>query len=160
MIGQLFPEQFDNTFRGHKAALWIFGFLLLLKITMGANSTFNGANVAANADGIPLARYSADAARTIVVEFSLLGIATLVLCLIGVLALARYRSMVPLLFALFLAEFLSRRVLLGLLPIPRVGSPPAVYVNLVLLMLMSAGFALSLMKPGGRARHSFPLATH
>jgi len=119
MIGQLFPEQFDNTFRGHKAALWIFGFLLLLKITMGANSTFNGANVAANADGIPLARYSADAARTIVVEFSLLGIANLALCLIGVLALARYRSMVPLLFALFLAEFLSRRETLACLPTAR-----------------------------------------
>jgi len=158
MIEKLFPEQFDNTFRGQKAGLWIFGLLLLMKITMGVNSTFNAATVATRADGIPLASYPAAAAGTIIAEFALLGVANLALCLVGVMALVRYRSMVPALFALLLVEFLARRVLLQLLPIARAGSPPGGYVNLVLFALMCAGLVLSLIAPGHRERNAVPLA--
>jgi hypothetical protein len=67
---------------------------------------------------------------------------------VGILALVRYRSMIPLIFALFLLEYLSRRLILLFSPIIRTGTPPGFYVNLVLLAVMLLGLALSLRSRG------------
>jgi hypothetical protein len=56
--------------------------------------------------------------------------------------------MIPLIFALFLLEYLSRRLILLFSPIIRTGTPPGFYVNLVLLAVMLLGLALSLRSRG------------
>ena len=55
MLERLFPRQADNGFEGHRAALWLLGLLIALKLAMSLNSIFNTESVAAGADGIPLA---------------------------------------------------------------------------------------------------------
>src|SRR2546428_11544933 len=97
-----------------------------------------------SADGIPLDTFTPAAARTVVSLFALLGLSNFVICLLCILALARYRSMIPFMFALLLLEYLSRRLILQFLPIVRTGTPPGIYVSLVLLALMIVGLALSL----------------
>ena len=82
--------------------------------------------------------------HTIVSLFALLGFTYLLLCIVCVTVLLRYRRAIPLMFALLLADYLSRRVILHFLPVGRVGAPPGVMVNLALFMLMIVGFALSL----------------
>lgn len=144
MFSRLLPERFDNAYRGHKAALWLFALLLLMKSAIGLNSMFNGYSVASSADGIPLETFSPGAAQTVVSMFALLGLSHFVFALIGLIALVRYRSMVPLMLALLLLEFLARRAALFLLPIPRTGTPPGFYVNVALAVLMTAGLALAL----------------
>jgi hypothetical protein len=148
MIDQLLPRHIDNTYRGSKLALWLFGFLLFMKVAMSVNSIFNGASVASSADGIPLDAYTPAAARTIVSLFALLGLSHFVICVLGILVLVRYRSMIPFMFALLLLEHLSRRLILHFSPIIRTGTPPGFYVNLVLLAVMLAGLALSLRTRG------------
>jgi len=64
--------------------------------------------------------------------------------LLSILALVRYRRMIPLLFALLLLEHVSRRVILHFIPIVKIGTPPGFYVNLILLAVITAGLALSL----------------
>ena len=96
------------------------------------------------ADGIPLDRYTTAGAQTLVSLFAILGFTQFLICLLGVLALARYRNLVPLMFTLLLLQYLGGRVILRLLPIVRVGTPPGFYVNLALLALMIVGLALSL----------------
>ena len=145
MLNQLLPERIDNSYRGHKVALWLFGLLLLMRTVMSVNSIFNAPDVLVSADGIPLQTYPAAAARTIVALFALLGASNLLFCVLGVLALIRYRSMVPLLFGLMLMYHLSARAILFALPIPRTRSPGLV-INLVLLGVMIVGFALSLWR--------------
>ena len=141
---QLLPQRIDHTYRGSKLALWLFGLILLMKIAMSLNSIFNGYTVATSADGIPLDTFTLTAARTFVALFALLGLSSFMICLLCILALTRYRSMVPLMFALLLLEQLSRRLILLFLPIFRIGTPPGFYVNLTLLALMIVGLALSL----------------
>ena len=58
------------------------------------------------------------------------------ICLLCILVLARYRNMVPFMFAFLLLEHLSRKLLLQFVPIVRNGTPPGFYVNLGLLTLM------------------------
>ena len=148
MFDQLLPQTIDNTYRGHRLALWLFGLLLFMKLAVSLNSIFNGYSVASSADGIPLDTYPPAAARTIVALFALFGLAHFMICLLGILVLVRYRSMIPFMFALLLVEHLSRRLILLLIPIVRVGTPPAFAVNLVLAALMIAGLALSLWRRG------------
>ena len=144
----LFPRRADNDYRGYKAALWIFGLILLLRVVMSVNSIFNGHLVASSADGIPLDSYTPAGSRAVVALFATLGLSQLALCFIGILVLIRYRSLIPFLFTLFLLEHLGRRLISHFLPVARVGQPPAIVVNLILLSLMVVGLALSLLNPG------------
>jgi len=144
MLNQLLPQRIDNRYRGHKLALWLFALAVFMRVAMSLNSIFNGYSVATSADGVPLDTFPSAAAQTIVSLLALLGLAHFVICLLCGLALVRYRSMVPLMFALLLLQHLGGRLILQFLPIVRVGTPPAPYVNLALLALMLIGLALSL----------------
>src|SRR5438874_12662174 len=100
MFEQLLPARIDNTYRGASVALWLFGVVLLLKLIMSVNSIFNGYSVATTADGVPLQSFPPAAVQVVVYMFAAWGLAHFVISLLGVLALIRYRAMVPLLFTL------------------------------------------------------------
>ena len=144
MFKQLFPQRVDNTYRGYKLALWFFALVVLMKVGMSLNSIFNGYFVASSADGIPLGTFTSAGAQTVVSLFAIWGLAQLVICLLCILVVVRYRSMIPFMFALLLLEHLSRKLILHFLPLAKTGTPPGSAVNLVLLALMIVGLALSL----------------
>jgi hypothetical protein len=146
MFELLLPKSFDNNYRGHKLALWLFGLFALLKSVIGVNSIINGRVVMTGADGIPLDTYPAAAAQSFVALWALLGLAHIIIGLLCVLALIRYRSMVPSLFTLLLLQHLGGRVILEYIPLVRVGAPPALAVNLIQLTLLVLGLALSLWR--------------
>ena len=125
MLQSLLPRRADNTFRGRKAALWLFGLLLLVRSIMGFNSMINTRSVASTADGIPFERFGPEAEATAVALFALNGFGRLTLAVLGLVVLLRYRALIPFMFAFFLVEQLSRSLLLRLIPIPRAGTPPA-----------------------------------
>ncbi|HLK09267.1 MAG TPA: hypothetical protein VKV30_15030 [Candidatus Angelobacter sp.] len=143
MFNQLFPQRIDNTYRGHKLALWFFGLIVLMKTAMSVNSIFLGHKIATSADGIPLDTFPSAAAGTILSMFAIWGLAHLMICLLCVLVLFRYRAMVPLMFTFLLLEHLGRKLVLHFLSIARSGAAPGSYVNLLLLAAMIAGLALS-----------------
>jgi len=151
MFDQLLPRHIDNTYRGSKLALWMFGLVVLMRVGMSLVSIFNGYQTASTADAIPIDTFTPAGAQAVVSLFALLGLGQLMLCLLGILALVRYRAMVPLMFLLLLLEFLGRRLTLLFLPVVRTGTPPGLFVNLVLLALMIAGLALSLRRREGVA---------
>ena len=144
MLRPLLPASADRAYHGHRLALWLFAVAVLMAAAMSLVSIFNGYTAASSADGIPLDTYGPAAARTVVTLFALLGLSHLTLCLLCLLVLARYRSLIPLLFALLLLEHLGRKLVVALLPIARTGTPPGSIVNLALLSVMVAGLALSL----------------
>jgi hypothetical protein len=144
MLNQLLPQRVDNTYRGHKLALWLFGLLVLMKTAMSVNSIFLGHKVATSADGIPLDTFPPAAAQTVLALFAIWGFAYVMICLLCILVLVRYRALVPFMFLLLLVEFLGRKLVLHFIPVARTGTPPGSYVNLALLAVMIVGLALSL----------------
>ena len=150
MWNRLLPRQVDNSYLGHKLGLWLFALVVLVKVIMSVNSIFNGYSVASSADGIPLDTFTPAGAQTVVSLFGLTAFSRLMICLLCILVLVRYRAMVPVMFAFLLLEHLGRRLVLEFLPIPRTGSPPGSAINLVLLALMVVGLALSLWSPDRR----------
>jgi hypothetical protein len=145
-LNPLLPPRADNSYRGHKIALALFALLLLVKTAISLGSIFNGYTAATSADGIPLDTYTPAGARTVLSLFALLGLSNLVICFIGTVVLVRYRSLIPFMFALFLVQQLSRKLIFEFLPIARTGTPPGSAINLVILGVMIVGLALSLWR--------------
>lgn len=146
VLDRLFPRQFDNGYRGHKAALWLLGLLVALKLMVSLNSLFNTASVAAGADGFPLESYGGDGAKAVLMLFALDAVGPLMLALIGLAALVRYRSMVPFVYLLAVLEQSGRRIVIESFAVERSGQPGAVsYVIVAVLALLVLGMVLSLV---------------
>ena len=156
MLDLLLPERIDNSHGGHKLALWLFGLVVFMKTSIGLGTIFNGYSAAIHADGVPLDTFAPAAAQAVVSCFAIWGLAQVMLGLICILALVRYRAMVPLLFLLLLLEHLGRKLILFVLPIPRAGHPPGLYINLVILGLMLIGLVLSLWNQNAGKKSTVP----
>src|SRR5689334_21985929 len=98
MLERIFPRQFDNNYRGLWLAVWLLVPLMLVKAVQGANSMIMTRMVLSGADGIPVDQYAADAAGAVVALFALLGMYVMVVPVLGVIALIRYRAMIPLIY--------------------------------------------------------------
>jgi hypothetical protein len=154
LLDRLFPRQVDNRFDGHRAALWLLGLLVALKLIVSLNSIFNTALVAQGADGIPLDSFGPAAARQVLVLFALLALGQLMLALIALAALIRWRALVPFLYLVSLAEQLGRRLLVQAQPGARPETTAiAFYMTWGILALLALGLALSLIPARGERRH-------
>ena len=146
LVERLFPSQFDNRYDGWRTALWLLGLLLFLRLAMSINSIFNTEEVAAGADKFPLASYGADGARAVLMLFALHSLAELMLALVGVLALVRYRAMVPFVFLLLSGEHVARRLVVQSYAIERSAPTTAAYlINYGMIAFLLGGLLLSLI---------------
>ena len=152
MLSRIFPRQFDNNYRGHWLAPWLLGGVMAVKAIQGVQSIINARDVLTTADGIALDRFNPASVEVVVALFALLGLYLLVLPLLSIVVLLRYRTMVPFLYLLVLLVNLASRVLALVNPIARPdGHPIGYYVNLAILAVTLLGFVLSLLgKPGAR----------
>jgi hypothetical protein len=144
MFDKLLPQSFDNTYRGYRAALWLFGLVVGVKIAQSLSVIFNGYGTARDADGIPIGTYTPDAAQQMVALFAQGSLWRLTFGLLGVVVLVRYRSAVPLMLALLLLNYLASQLILQFVPLTRAGTPPGPYVNFGLFALTIVGLILSL----------------
>src|SRR6185295_533993 len=153
MLNRLFPNQFDNNYRGHWLAPWLLGIVMAAKAMQGVQSIINTRDVLTTADGIALDRFNSASVEVVIALFALLGLYLLVLPLQSIVVLLRYRTMVPLMYLLLLLVNLASRVLALVNPIARpAGHPIGYYVNLAILVVTLLGFVLSLLgKPEASA---------
>jgi hypothetical protein len=157
VLNRLFPRQADNRPDGHRAALWLLGLFVTLKLVMSVNSILNTASVATGGDGLPLDGFSPAAARTVLMLFALMSLGQLTLAVIALAILIRFRAMVPFIYLVLLCEHLARRFIVHSYAVPRTETTPVGwYVNLGLLVLLTIGLLLSLVP--SRRRESRPLA--
>ena len=133
-----------TAYRGHVLAPWLLGLVVLVKIAQSLAVLFGRDFVVSNADGIPLDAYSPAGAQTVLSLSALLSVDRLLIGLLAVLVLVRYRGMVAAMLVLLLLHDLGKQLILQLFPIVRVGAPPGPTMNLVLLGLTIVGLALSL----------------
>ena len=150
MLNKFLPQRIDNAHSGHRLALWIFALVVSVKILQTLLAIFNGHLVIVFADGIPLDTYTPAIAQTVVAVWALSGLYRLIIYLLCVLVLVRYRSGIPFMFALLALEFLAAQLILHFIPLVRTGTPPATFVNRILFALMIVGLVLSLWNQGGR----------
>lgn len=116
MLGLLFPKTIDNTYRGQWLALFLFVPVLILKLMMGFNvAGFNPSvpvrDILQNVDGMPLDTYSAQAATDILFLANAWGLSLFIIGLVGLIALLRYRAMIPLAILIVTIEQVGRKAM-------------------------------------------------
>jgi len=122
-VNRIFPKQIDNHYRGHKFALWLFYPITFMNVAIALVGIFASDGGAQSADGIPLDTFGAGGAQAVVPVVAHLGLAKLLLGLLFVLALFRYRSMIPLMYVLIVVDYLGHKGILLLKPNVSVGTP-------------------------------------
>ena len=150
MLDKLFPQPIDNTYRGHKAALWLFGLAVGVVVLQSVVVIFGGHSILKDADGIPLEAYPADAAQTIVGIWAQRSLSRLIIASLCVLALIRYRSAVPFMFVVLLVSYLVGQLIFQFVPVIRTGAPMGPTVNLIMCAVSIVGLVLSLWGRDGR----------
>jgi len=157
MLGRLFPNQIDNDYRGWWLAIWLLVPVVLIKLAMGFNVAglnpwVSNRMVAERADGIPLDSFGVEAASTVMFMFASWGLMLLLINLLALLVLIRYRAMVPLIFLVLTLEQVGRKAIGTMSPIVREaavktdGISAAVLINWGFLIVLAAGLVLSLMQ--------------
>jgi hypothetical protein len=154
MWARLFPRVLDNDYRGHPLAIWLLVPVVLLKAVMGFNCAglnpfVDNRSIIEGVDGIPLSAFPPQAADAVGFMFSSWGLGLLLLSLVAVIGLLRYRSMIPMLYLLLGAEQVGRKFLSWAHPIERsVGGSditPGLVINWGLTAVLIVGFVLSLL---------------
>ena len=148
MLNRIFPERIDNDYRGHKFALWLLFPLTFLKVAISLVAIFTADGGAQSADGIPLDTFVSGGAEVVITLFALWGLSQLVLGLFYVVALFRYRAMIPLVYIMILVELLGKKGILWVKPIVTTGTTSAISISLVLIVLSIIDLTLSLRGEG------------
>lgn len=145
MLETLFPRSASNAYRGQGLALVLLGLLAALRLIIGLRSMFDPLAVAQGADGIPVSTFPPAAAHEVLSMTGMLGIHWVTVGALCVLVLWRYRNLVPLIFALQLAERGLRWLVVHANPgAPPNPNAPGDIVSWVILAMMVGGLALSL----------------
>jgi len=150
MLSRIFPTTFDNAYRGHWLAIWILAVVALLKAIQGGKSMITPVSTMVTADGIPLSTFNAAAQHETIVMFALLGMYLTVVPLIGLVALVRYRAMIPFAYLMLIAVQLGAGAI-NMIYEPSTGHPVGFWVNLGILAVTLLGFVLSLVPARGAA---------
>ena len=127
---------------------------------MAYNTTINTRYGAVNADGIPIDSYSPEAGIMVLNIFAKLGNMHFILIAVSLLALIRYRSMVPLIYLILIYEYLSRRLLSSIwldVPFFQFATSTAGVIVQSLFLAMVTGFVLSLWWRGAGPTASEPV---
>jgi hypothetical protein len=150
MLSRIFPKQIDNTYRGYRLAIWLLVPIVVVKMTMGFNMLLNARQLAQTADNLPLDSFGILPAAIIVMDFKTGGLERIVLATLALVALLRYRAMLPFVYLLLAFDAVGMMTLWLADPLPvarRSGAPSFGFmVNLFLAAGLLIGFALSLGK--------------
>lgn len=148
ILSRLIPSPASNVFPGQKVALYAFiplCLMLVVRSTIHLVAPDGGAQSIAT---IPLDQYSEGGAMNIVAIFSQWGLSQLLLALVFVLVLVRYRSLIPLFYFLFMLEQIGRATVGHFKPIETLAAAaPGENGNLPLLLVATLMFILSLIPP-------------
>ena len=150
MLARIFPAGFDNRYRGVRAGLWLFGLVTLQRFAISFTHVFSADGGAQTASRMPLDTYPAGAAQNIIALMSRMGLEQFLLACLMLLALVRYRTMIPLMFLVVVAQYLIVRGVAQLKPLVRVGPSGVGTMALIVASLALIGLVLSVSGRGYR----------
>ena len=142
----LFPKQATNAYEGSPIALWVFAAITVVTLVRSLIHVFAPDGGAASIATVPLDAFTVGGAVTVVHVCGLWGLSQLLMALVGVVVLWRYRNMVPLMYALLVVEYAGRLLLTRFKPIELAGTAPGAIANYVLVPLAIVMLVLALWR--------------
>jgi len=148
MLSRLLPPLANFTYTGSRVSLWLLGLVLFVKIGIALGAIFNGHYAASVADEIPIDSFTPQGTQAFLSVFASLGVAQLILGVLGVVLLLKYRPLVPMFLLVLLVEYLARKGVNAFMPIVRSGDAPGGAINWAIFGVMLLAFVLSLRQRG------------
>ena len=149
MLSRLLPPLANFTYTGSRVSLWLLGLVLFVKIGIALGAIFNGHYAASVADGIPIDSFTPQGTQAFLSVFASLGLSQLILGVLGVVLLLKYRPLVPMFLLVLLVEHLARKGVNAYMPIVRSGDAPGGAINWAIFGVMLLAFVLSLRQRRG-----------
>jgi MYXO-CTERM domain-containing protein len=144
MTGSLLPLPGDFKYRGSPIALWLLGAVLFMRLVTALGSIFNGHTAASVADGIPIDSFTPAGASTVVALFGAMGVMQALVSLAGAVVIWRYRALVPAFTLFLIIDFLARKAVTVVHPIPRTGGTAGMLVNWGMFAMLVVALLLAL----------------
>ena len=159
MLERLFPRSADNDYRGSALALWAFYPITAVTIVRSLIHVFRHDGGAQSIATIPLDAYTPEGASTVILIFALWGLSQLLVGFVYAVVLWRYRSLLPLMYLLFVVEWTGRLALGYWKPIETEQTAPGAVGNLIFPVVGVILLWLSLRTPATRAKPAEAPAT-
>ncbi len=126
----LFPKTIDNTYKGHKITKWLLYLYVFRQIGAAFTHMFTADGGAQSIASITLDAFSTEAAGSVISMFGYWGLEQLVIGLIIIAILARYKSLIPAAWLIYSIEFSGRFLLKFIMPgVPTTHTPPGVFLD-------------------------------
>lgn len=153
ILETLFPAKVANQLRGSQIPFYAFVLYAILSTARSCIHIFAPDGGAGSIAGLDLSVPGADG---IVFAFALWGSSQLLLALVQLLVVVRYRALVPLMWLLLALEILLRELVGRLKPVTFAHTPPGAIGNQLVLPLALAMLGWSLWSTARQAHQSVP----
>ena len=135
----LLPEVADNKFKGNRIAYWVLWIYVLKSFFAGFVHMFASDGGAQSIGSVKLDSFTQGGADSVVTMFGLWGMEQFVIGLIVLVILWRYKSLIPLAWAIYAIEYSGRALSHVFTPgLVTEHTPPGVMVDTVLVPLAIA----------------------
>ncbi len=146
MLKTLFPKVADNNYKGHKIAKWVLMIYVFKSFFSGSVHLFAPDGGAQSIASIALDQFTQGGSDTVITIFGMWGLEQLVIGIIAVVILLRYKSLIPMLWCVYAIEYTLRGIAHFFTPgVYSVSTPPGaladkLLIPLAILMLLIALF--------------------
>jgi hypothetical protein len=151
MLNRILPTVVDNRFRGHGLALWLFVPLAFMKVALGLAHIFRADGGAQSVSTMPLDTYPAGAAQNVIGLMARMGLEQLLLGVLFIVVLLRYRALIPLMYVVAVMHYLGHTVIASMKPLALAGVSGASTMAMVIAGVSAVGLVLSLWGSGYRS---------
>ena len=141
----LLPAQIDNHYRGLKISQYAFFLITAVTLVRSLIHVFAPDGGAQSIATIPLDSYSAEAASTVILMFSLWGLSQLLMGIVYLGVSLKYRSLIPAMYVLVIFEYAMRIVIGQMKPILTTGTAPGSIGSWIMVPVCAVLLALSLI---------------
>jgi hypothetical protein len=137
----MLPAKIDNTIRGSKIPFYVFALYAIVSTVRSCIHLLSPDGGAGTIAGMDLSVAGADG---IIFAFALWGSSQLLFALIQLLAVIRYRSLVPFMWLMLALEVLLRELVGAMKPVTFAHTPPGAIGNQIILPLAVLMLGLAL----------------
>lgn len=142
---KILPAQIDNHYRGLKISQYAFFLITAVTLVRSLIHVFAPDGGAQSIATIPLDSYSAEAASTVILMFSLWGLSQLLMGIVYLGVSLKYRSLIPAMYVLVIFEYAMRIVIGQMKPILTTGTAPGSIGSWIMVPVCAVLLALSLI---------------
>ena len=144
---KILPAVIDNHYRGLKISQYAFFVIMAVTLVRSLIHVFAPDGGAQSIATIPLDSYSAEAASTVILMFSLWGLSQLLMGIVYFGVSLKYRSLIPAMYVLLIFEYAMRFIIGQAKPIVTTATAPGSIGNWIMVPVCIVLLVLSLIKP-------------